>query len=145
MMPGGGCSMEPKPHQPVRVHCPLMSLWESERRFMVQCWRAWGADAQFDHATEECAELIVALEHYKRCHDGNLRLERYKVLEEVVDTINMCHEVLTILEVSADEYNDMYIKKLERLKATYQKWLEESQEAGDVAREDQRPRRPGSV
>lgn len=140
MMEGGGCGIGTN-KQPVRVHCPLMSLWDSERRLMVQMWRAFGANDQFDKTIEECAELVVALSHYRRCRDGNLRLERWKVIEEVVDTINMCHEILTILEVTGDEYNQMFAKKLQRLKDTYQAQLEQLKEAEDATKIDQRSRR----
>ena len=107
---------------PVRVHCPLLSLWDSERRLMIQCYAAWGAENQLWQAAEEAAELITALSHYRRCRDGDIVLDRLKVLHEVVDVVNMCHEVMTILGVTAEEYNYVYAEKLAKLKETYAAW-----------------------
>lgn len=49
---------------------------------------AWGADSQIDMAIEECAELTVALKHYKRN-----RIEPHDVFEEIADVIFMMEEL----------------------------------------------------
>ena len=107
---------------PVRVHCPLLSLWETERRLMIQCAEAWGVENQLWQAAEEASELITSLSHLRRCREGQHNLDRLKVLHEIVDTINMCHEVMTILDITAEEYNYVYAEKLTKLKENYAAW-----------------------
>jgi NTP pyrophosphatase (non-canonical NTP hydrolase) len=40
----------------------------------------WGEDAQYDQAVEECAELIVALKHFRRG-----RIAKQAVVDELAD------------------------------------------------------------
>jgi NTP pyrophosphatase (non-canonical NTP hydrolase) len=47
----------------------------------------WGVDAQLDLLQEECAELIVAINHFRR---GRVGPE--KVAEEIADVFIMCQE-----------------------------------------------------
>jgi NTP pyrophosphatase (non-canonical NTP hydrolase) len=44
----------------------------------------WGADAQYDQAIEECAELITALKHFKRG-----KISQQAVIDELADTTLM--------------------------------------------------------
>lgn len=44
----------------------------------------WGAEAQYDQAVEECAELIAALKHYRRG-----KVEAEAVIAELADVTLM--------------------------------------------------------
>lgn len=46
--------------------------------------RKWGEDAQYDQAVEECAELIIALKHFKRGKIG-----AQEVIDELADVTLM--------------------------------------------------------
>ena len=54
----------------------------------------WGDTAQIDLCIEELAELIVALQHYRRgrCHTP-------EVVEELADVLIMVEQVTAILDV----------------------------------------------
>ena len=56
-----------------------------------QAVMAWGIDAQIDMAIEECAELIVALNHYRR---GRIREEA--VLSEVADVSILVEQMASL-------------------------------------------------
>lgn len=49
---------------------------------------AWGTEAQIDMAIEECAELTVALQHFKRC-----RNKADEVFTEIADVIFIVEEM----------------------------------------------------
>lgn len=44
----------------------------------------WGAEAQYDQMIEECAELIIALKHYRRG-----KIDREAVVDELADVTLM--------------------------------------------------------
>lgn len=68
----------------------------------------WGTRAQVDMAIEECSELIMALEHFRRGRMGEFALCR-----EIADVINMMGQLRLIFGPS---YVDQAIKsKMERL------------------------------
>jgi len=52
---------------------------------------AWGIDAQIDMAIEECAELIVALNHYRRG-----RVTEQDVLGEVADVSILIEQMASL-------------------------------------------------
>jgi NTP pyrophosphatase (non-canonical NTP hydrolase) len=54
--------------------------------------KTWGEEAQLELAQEECAELIVAINHFKRG-----RVDAYKVAEEIADVYLMCQELALIV------------------------------------------------
>lgn len=71
--------------------------------------KAWGEDVQFDKTVEECAELIVALQHSK-----SRTLDVRNLATEIADVLVMvvCCSRIIGEDVVADEMN----KKLLRLK-----------------------------
>lgn len=71
--------------------------------------KAWGENAQLDKVIEECAELIVALQHSK-----SRTLDVTTVASEVADVLvmSMCAARIIGMDLVADEMN----KKLARLK-----------------------------
>jgi len=44
----------------------------------------WGKEAQFDQMTEECAELIAALQHFRRG-----KIDQQAVIDEIADVTLM--------------------------------------------------------
>lgn len=52
----------------------------------------FGKERAFNHTTEECAELIVAINHYRR---GRITID--KVAEEVADVFIMCNRMAEII------------------------------------------------
>lgn len=71
--------------------------------------KAWGEDMQFDKTVEECAELIVALQHSK-----SRTLDVRSLASEIADVLVMvvCCSRIIGEDVVSDEMN----KKLTRLK-----------------------------
>jgi len=71
--------------------------------------KAWGEDVQFDKTVEECAELIVALQHSK-----SRTLDVRSLASEIADVLVMvvCCSRIIGEDVVSDEMN----KKLTRLK-----------------------------
>jgi len=66
----------------------------------------WGVDAQMDMVVEECAELIMAIQHYKRN-----RVDINKIGEEMADVKIMIDQFHTIDALS----NTIHIKEMEKL------------------------------
>ena len=70
----------------------------------------WGHDRQIDMAIEECAELIVALTHYRRSKADN-----HDVTQEIADVEIVCGQLRHIF---GDEIADIDKRaKLRRLAA----------------------------
>jgi len=65
----------------------------SDIKFLAQkAWDLWGTDAQLNMVIEECAELIDAIQKWRRN-----RIDSVKVLEEVVDVELMLEQMKVIL------------------------------------------------
>lgn len=79
----------------------------------------WGLPAQFDQLIEEMAELIVAVNKYKRKHiigheyQDNPAIEE-NLIEELADVTN-CIEQITIM-IGAQQVQEVVNQKLNRLK-----------------------------
>ncbi|MCD4688781.1 MAG: antitoxin [Desulfuromonadaceae bacterium] len=52
----------------------------------------WGEEAQFDQAVEECAELIVALKHFKRD-----KVDLQEIVDELADVALMVGQLSFML------------------------------------------------
>ena len=52
----------------------------------------WGEEAQFDQAVEECAELIVALKHFKRD-----KVHLQQIVDELADVALMVGQLSFML------------------------------------------------
>ncbi len=69
----------------------------------------WGEEAQFDQAVEECAELIIALKHFKRN-----RANRQQIIDELADVALMVGQLSYML---GDDLVDRAIEaKIDKLK-----------------------------
>ena len=76
----------------------------------------WGIDSQMAMMVEECAELILAIQHlyrFKRPETYQDRLER--VIEECVD-VDLMIEELKIITQHPHLWDQMKFQKLERLR-----------------------------
>lgn len=69
----------------------------------------WGMQKQFDMAIEEMAELIVAINHFRRTG-----IDRSPVIEEIADVMIVMSQMMLIFEKRKVEY--MITNKLNRLK-----------------------------
>jgi NTP pyrophosphatase (non-canonical NTP hydrolase) len=69
----------------------------------------WGTESQLDMVIEECAELIDAIQKWRR-H----RIDSLKVLEEAVD-VELCLGQLKLMLDSPQLFQNIRKEKLERL------------------------------
>lgn len=73
----------------------------------------WGEEAQYDQAVEECAELIIALKHFRRG-----KAERQSVIDELADVTLMLGQLTWML---GEKEVDLAVeKKLAKLKQLLQ-------------------------
>ena len=70
----------------------------------------WGADAQYDQAIEECAELITALKHLKRG-----KADEQRVIAELADVYLMVGQLAFMF--GAEKLEQAVTAKLEKLDA----------------------------
>ena len=71
----------------------------------------WGAEAQYDQAVEECAELIAALKHYKRG-----RVPEEAIISELADVALMVGQLTFMLgEERVERAIEAKITKLRKL------------------------------
>jgi NTP pyrophosphatase (non-canonical NTP hydrolase) len=68
----------------------------------------WGAEAQYDQAVEECAELITALKHFRRG-----KSEKQAVIDELADVTLMIGQLTWMF--GPDEVEAAINKKLTKL------------------------------
>lgn len=71
----------------------------------------WGNAPQLSQATEELAELIVAINHYRRG-----RADAREVAEEVADCQLMLEQIKLIVGISKEVMQEVQQAKLEKLK-----------------------------
>lgn len=73
-----------------------------------RCIDAWGWEAQLSQTGEECAELIVAINHYRRG-----RISQEKMIEEAVDVYLMVKQMQHKDPESFQKWLDCKLNKLE--------------------------------
>ncbi len=79
------------------------------RNLYLEAIEKWGDEAQLDKAIEECAELILAIQH-RKIH----RATNEHVIEEVAD-VQILMDQLSII-FNEDAVADMKVKKLDKLR-----------------------------
>ena len=76
----------------------------------------WGEEAQYNQMTEECAELIVAINKYKRFCDGERHQTEeevmFNLLEEIAD-VKICVQQLEYI-LGADKVEKVYNQKMQK-------------------------------
>jgi len=71
----------------------------------------WGEDAQYDQAVEECAELIIALKHFRRG-----KIDAQKVIDELADVTLMLGQLSWMFgEDGVKKTVDIKLDKLQQL------------------------------
>ena len=89
-----------------------MKVTEEElNRLYKDCLNVWGSKAQMRQAQEECAELIVAINHYCRNRDRGWS----KMVEETADVYLMINQMMEIL--GRDDVMSCVHAKAERTKS----------------------------
>ncbi|KKM64044.1 hypothetical protein LCGC14_1505290 [marine sediment metagenome] len=82
------------------------------KEYAWQALMAWGETSQLDMAVEECAELIKAIQDYKR---GRLKNPKEAILDEVVDVLLMTDQLREIFLISGEELEKRRKQKIVRL------------------------------
>ena len=68
----------------------------------------WGTDAQYDQMVEECAELIIALKHFRRG-----KVSEQVVIDELADVTLMLGQLSWMF--GPEQVNEAVQKKLQKL------------------------------
>ena len=76
----------------------------------LQAVQQWGNEPQLSQATEELAELIVAINHYRRG-----RADAIEVAEEVADCYLMLEQIKIIAGITQATMQKVQQAKLEKL------------------------------
>ncbi len=79
-----------------------------EGQLMKKAIEKWGADAQMNQTIEECAELIVSLNHFRRG-----RTSHKNVQKEMADVQIMIEQMITIF--GEDGFQKAYDENLKEL------------------------------
>lgn len=82
---------------------------KTKEELMAQAVNIWGQQSQFDMVIEECAELIDAIQKWRR-----QRVTSVKVLEEAVD-VSLCVEQLKLMLDAPALWQKEETEKLNRL------------------------------
>ena len=82
---------------------------KTEQELMQCALEKWGSDSQLDMVIEECAELIDAIQKWRR-----RRVTSEKVLEEAVD-VELCLGQLKLMLRSPTLFEKVKNEKLQRL------------------------------
>lgn len=78
----------------------------------IKALNRWGIANQMDMATEECAELIQAVNKFKR--NGNTQT-KFNLMEEIADVEIMMAQLRIILNYD-EQIDAIKARKIERLK-----------------------------
>ena len=95
------------------------SLTNNKRRSIIsyekkelykKAYQLWGVSSQLDFMIEECSELVVAIQHWKRdrVNDG-------KVAEEIADVEIMCEQLRVLFrdDDTVDFWKEIKLTRLE--------------------------------
>ena len=93
----------------VVIHSNILTPTEL-RRLFAKCVAFWGVCAQENMLQEECGELIVAVNHYRRG-----RVPPTKLLEEIADVMFTIGEVMYIHGFTSEDLDLMIDKKVIRV------------------------------
>ena len=92
--------------------------------FMQQCLTEYGAEAQIEQLIEECSELILALQKYKRERRSQLFIQEQTISDvnsELADVLIMCEQSRFIFQ--NDEIDQWVERKIERQRERMKKRL----------------------
>ena len=80
-----------------------------ESEMLKAALEKWGLDSQLDQTIEECAELIIAIRHFRRG-----RVQWHVVAEELAD-VSLCVSELALQDKCFDWWRARKLARLERL------------------------------
>ncbi len=81
-----------------------------DKSIYKRCLDTWGIDAQMNQTAEECAELIVAINHYRRG-----RIDINDLMEEVADVYLMINQLM-LMDENGSSFEDWVEYKIKRVK-----------------------------
>ena len=75
-----------------------------------ETFRLWGVSSQLDMMIEECGELVVVIQHWKRDRVGD-----GKIAEEIADVEIMCEQLRALFcdDNSVDFWKEIKLTRLE--------------------------------
>jgi len=77
-----------------------------------QALLAWGEQAQLDMVVEECLELALAIQDYKR---GRLKNPKESITDEIADVLLMTDQLREMFLISGKELEKKQREKIVRL------------------------------
>jgi NTP pyrophosphatase (non-canonical NTP hydrolase) len=111
-----------------------MAMNEAMEKKCLEIARYYGFDAQTNQLIEECAELIQAINKYKRqflrgqpVRESGGKTPRDMIVEEIADVEVMLCQIKYLLHITDLEVEDIAENKIERTMMR----MEESKERGE--------------
>lgn len=94
-----------------------MPSWRfvKNKNLLKRALSAFGPEAQLDQCQEECAELIVAINHYRRN-----RIPVTDLAEEMADVELLIEQLLMVLDIEPAIYRLIQTKKMRKLEERLQ-------------------------
>lgn len=92
---------------------------DEERQILKDAVETFGLKNQLDMLQEECAELIVAISHYKRDRPGST----INLSEEIADVHIMMNQIILATHLGVEFFKE---QKLQRLKERIMKYNHQS-------------------
>lgn len=80
-----------------------------------ECLKQWGMDAQVNMAVEEMAELISALQHYRRLRQWGHSATVEDIADEVADVEIMMEQLKFMFDIDPEHLLRIKEKKLARV------------------------------
>lgn len=93
-----------------------MALTKERQEIYKEAVLQWGMDAQINMAIEEMAELISALQHYRRIESWGHHSTLEDVIDEIADVEIMMEQLKFMFDVDALQLFQIKEKKLDRVK-----------------------------
>ena len=86
--------------------------------------KKWGKEAQYDQMTEECAELITALQHFRRG-----KINQQAVIDEIADVTLMLGQLTWMF--GAERVEESVQKKIKKLNNLLESPTQQQEEPND--------------
>jgi len=83
----------------------------NKEKIFKKCIKIWGNKKNKDQLIEEAAELIVAVRHFERG-----KTYKTQLIEEMVDVQMMIDICRDIYDISDEEFDEMFERKLDIVK-----------------------------
>jgi len=93
-----------------------LALTKEKARIYQEALNQWGEDSQINMAIEEMAELISALQHYRRLEKWGHKATLGDIAEEVADVEIMMEQIRFMFGLDSLHIFEIKEKKLTRVK-----------------------------